>query len=1348
MIFTRHFMKKVLSVVFHTLVSLTLFAQNNPYNEVSIASPNASSLGKYGDIPINYHTGIPQISIPLYTIKEGPLTLPISVSYHASGLKVLETSSWVGTGWALNAGGVITRTVQGAPDEKQTSSIYDQTHGYLSDSGVNKYLWIPASFSSDPYPPTAPQANFSFRQDWSKFSEGRKDGEPDLFFFNVSGYSGKFYFNDDGKAVVVPEQDIKIDYTYTPSWNTSIESFILTVPDGTKYHFGKTSSTTDIDPVEKTNPVSPDAGFLTGNTISSWFLNKIVSHDGMFSTTLKYLQENYSYYTISMFPIDAVAVGQTEYKLIKNIVNGVRLDSILFPNGKIKFTANSVRQDLGGTIVSFLDDANTQSKALDGITITDNTSLNCKKFNFSYSYFEDNSTALPGYFSSYGLTADKKRLKLNSIQEQSCDGTVIIPAHQFEYYTDFVPRRLSFGIDHWGFYNGVTTNSTLIPTYTVDEFTEVYGANRDANWPAMRAGSLKKITYPTGGNSAFDFESHKTWVSYTKKQLVFRFQQSAGYDGSSNWVINTQTFSGNTYKFSWTNSAAGSQALLNIYRVSDNNLMNGWVIEPGQSFITNLTYAAGSYRLELKKLTAQTGQGTIASFEEWAPSLIQNNETVGGLRIKTVTHHDGVSIANDNIQTYSYDINSTSTGILYSRPSYVFKIRNDILRDIGYSSNTQCNPLGCVDCNGAAFLKSPNSIRPMETTQGNHIGYSEVKVSQAGNGYSIYQYYGSTQWDNNKDDVAYRRIITTNGCEPTITNYPFAPFPHEFLRGELKYVANYTELAQKIKETEYYPVYTINTQSTPAFIATFLLGSTGLLGTFYQITNARKTQVQVIDRVITPGIGTVQTSSFTYYESAFHNQPTRTTSTSSTGETIETKIKYVNDFNINECDTYTVCQTNYNAAAASALSLYNSTDSSCPSHTCKWWAWQYYIKALSDARNTFVNCRRTNYTGTTNNYTSCLTTKKGTADSWLKPIIDLQLKGMNPAIETTSWKAGKLLSASFTKFEYATTPATEIYPGKIQAIKITTPSVSFTPAIRSTTTVAKDTRYADETTLKFYNGNLAELTPRSGVTSSYIWGYNNNLPVVKAEGVSQATLKAAYDAVSGNLVTLRLQPSLSTAMLNTYVYTPLVGMISETNVANRASYYEYDKLQRLVMVRDHDNNILKRICYTYSGKVVACGIFTSEVAFNVFTKQCTGGYIGSQVTYTVPSGTYTSNISQLDANTQATNDVAANGQAYANANRICSPPPVNVQGYNAKTTTYSVRFTSNETSLQYVFNLTPNTYSFNLLGQVPSGIYTVAFYPAGSPVTATFVVNGLTFNGTNATFNNVSVTGLTNAYMY
>src|SRR5580700_1992183 len=109
------YMSLLLAAVLLTAKPLQAQDTTNTIGNVSIASPTAAALGKYGDIPVSYNTGIPNVSIPIYTVKAGSLSLPISLSYHASGLKVQEQASWVGAGWSLNAGGVITRTVVGAP---------------------------------------------------------------------------------------------------------------------------------------------------------------------------------------------------------------------------------------------------------------------------------------------------------------------------------------------------------------------------------------------------------------------------------------------------------------------------------------------------------------------------------------------------------------------------------------------------------------------------------------------------------------------------------------------------------------------------------------------------------------------------------------------------------------------------------------------------------------------------------------------------------------------------------------------------------------------------------------------------------------------------------------------------------------------------------------------------------------------------------------------------------------------------------------------------------------------------------------------------------------------------------
>ncbi|WP_281925892.1 DUF5977 domain-containing protein, partial [Flavobacterium collinsii] len=61
--------------------------------------------------------------------------------------------------------------------------------------------------------------------------------------------------------------------------------------------------------------------------------------------------------------------------------------------------------------------------------------------------------------------------------------------------------------------------------------------------------------------------------------------------------------------------------------------------------------------------------------------------------------------------------------------------------------------------------------------------------------------------------------------------------------------------------------------------------------------------------------------------------------------------------------------------------------------------------------------------------------------------------------------------------------------------------------------------------------------------------------------------------------------------------------------------------------------------------------FTSNAKSGVFTRNnCAAGGTPQSVTYDVPAGRYSSNVSQEAADTQAQNDINANGQAYANDN--------------------------------------------------------------------------------------------------
>ncbi len=1169
-------------------------SQNNPYKDVNIVSPTAASLAKYGDIPVSYHTGIPQISIPVYTVNEGMLSLPISLSYHASGLKVMESASWVGAGWSLNAGGVITRTVIGGVDEIGTGGTSNQTHGHFSHYGYNKYLFVQATGSNGN---GIPLTNDNMYPDDLAFTDGRKDGEPDLFFFNLGGYAGKFYFHDDRSIIIVPQQDIKIE-PIAPNDN-SLTGFIVTIPDGTKYYFGKnqTPENGSIDAVEFTssyNPSSP-SGVQYAPAASAWHLTKISSADNQFSINLEYEAEKYGSYTIASFPLPYTNADGKEYSLVKNFMKGVRLKKINFSNGKVELLPGALREDLSNFNPAYntIEDlANTEAKALGEIKITDNGQI-CKKIKFTQSYFVDNTTPLPSGLSiPGGIESDKKRLKLDEVQEMTCDEQQKIPPHTFTYYTEKAPRQLTFARDHWGFYNGATSNYRLIPTYTINDYDVKVGADRDAKWPEMRGGTLQQITYPTGGSTSFEYEANTTWLSYTDNIPTFRFSTSVGYDGSSQMIYNDKVFSANPYQIKLSNSACQVGQTNCSAAVSVQNSTGGASCNGGETVKTYFTTTPGIHQIIMTKTNANSSfGGAQADFTELVPTNVQKNEIVGGLRIKKIINFDGIDIANNIVKNYEYaDATGNSSGILYSRPTYVQVIRNDVLRDIGTATigNNIYAPNGCVTPENAGvtgitlfYQVSPNPIRPMETTQGNHIGYNEVKVTQVGNGKSVYRFYGSNIWDINHTDVCIRKAKVTPPSSAANPSYPYIPESFEYMRGELKEEEHYNQNGQLLKSTLYVPSFTDNPTTTPAI--KYGSANNVYIYTAYELRTKRKTQVQVTETNLVPGTGNyLQNVSTTYFESPYHNQAVRTTTTNSKGETIESKQKYSFDFRVPACEAIATCLPTYQTAATSAYSTFTGQlPCASGSWNCKFVLYQQYRRDLSIARSNYVSCRRTNFTDPVNLFATTHDNAKTAADAVLKPVLEMQDKYMNFPIESTSWKNGKLLSATYSQFDYNAANSTNIYPATLLSTNLASPALSFSAATINSNTITRDSRYAIESAMKFANGNPSEVKLRSGVTSSYVWGYNNTLPIVKAVGVDYATLKAAYDAVSGNLVQLRLHPSLSGALLNTYSYAPLQGMVTETDANGKTISYEFDNLWRLKLIRNTQGNIVKTFDYQY-----------------------------------------------------------------------------------------------------------------------------------------------------------------------
>src|SRR5690606_19607214 len=160
-----------------------IFAQDLP--TVIPPSPEAVSLFRSQSYPMNYSTGLPQINIPIYEVKSGNLSVPIEISYHASGRRVDDQDGPIGLGWTLHAGGSISRTVKGSVDFAQYNFPYPFKTVGLTNKSDYVMLEQITHFVLNPT-----EVNVS---NW-------KDSEYDVFAYYFGANSGKFIFKDLNNA--------------------------------------------------------------------------------------------------------------------------------------------------------------------------------------------------------------------------------------------------------------------------------------------------------------------------------------------------------------------------------------------------------------------------------------------------------------------------------------------------------------------------------------------------------------------------------------------------------------------------------------------------------------------------------------------------------------------------------------------------------------------------------------------------------------------------------------------------------------------------------------------------------------------------------------------------------------------------------------------------------------------------------------------------------------------------------------------------------------------------------------------------------------------------------------------
>ncbi|MFD2162256.1 RHS repeat domain-containing protein [Paradesertivirga mongoliensis] len=477
-------LKEMLGVVFLLFQFALLYGQNLP--DQAPPSPSTMMFQKYGDYPVSYYTGIPDIKVPIYTIQEGDITVPIYLSFHASGLNLDERQGNVGPGWTLHTGGMVSRTINGVADEHFGNFV------------------IP-DWSKDYHPNDYRNYKYRYQDMYDDYNNYYSDHELDVYSYNFLGKSGKFipyahFLQDpDGLQPYDPFK-LKEDDVWIKSIGHMVDE------NGVEYFFGGNAAT------EMQDFTAGPLGWQY-SAASTWHLTQILSsrqpgraisytyQNGWlypFQESRKWVMDDfyndeYDPYGAPHFLMSGILPHSHTGERFP-LTNRYNRHYTVFPQ-RISFSS--------GYLLFFLN----SFKYLERIEIYDNKNQLLRKVEL-----------LGGNFST---TEDSGRpfRRLDAVVFKDAN-SIEQERYSFTYHN--AGQAVTWGKDLWGFYNGRSwtgdytvpiPNLTQLWTINLDgSFSPIY-FHPDLNYRQVNAWSaqtymLQRITYPTGGFTDFDYEGN------------------------------------------------------------------------------------------------------------------------------------------------------------------------------------------------------------------------------------------------------------------------------------------------------------------------------------------------------------------------------------------------------------------------------------------------------------------------------------------------------------------------------------------------------------------------------------------------------------------------------------------------------------------------------------------------------------------------------------------------------------------------------------------------------------------------------------------------------------------------
>lgn len=1190
-------MRKILFFLLNLSVCSILYAEeanqylfNRTPEMLKVEAPNAASFNKYIDNPIGLYNGTPEVNIPLYTLKDGAIEIPITLRYNTSGIKVNEEASWVGLGWNLNVGGVITRQAVGGIDRQPIRG----RETFNADKNLNTIMDIydpdrdrqPTDFITTPWSHKMREAFDWYLREPSMrlvLDEGRLS--PDVFYFSYPGGAGKFIIDqrNDSLYIIDRESDIKIEpvmeqhcpaISITPDAK-GIMHFRITLPNGTVHYYNYFSnvltSETDTRPLSETY-VLAQSTYPNGQTVrytydsymhySFTYSEQIQSGD---NRTAKRLDS-------TIFPADLQRSWGSR-SLIDGIGSEFVLTDISTNNYHISFT-HSNREDLPDV------------KKLDQIVVSDSKKV-IKDIHLEYDYFlstfdyncwsiDIRSSLLSQKRSSEHFM---KRLKLLTVytltkQEKQVD------KHSFFYETKNLPRKDSYAVDYWGYYNGQKGNRSYIPeaynlmwnkTMDYDKIknmpspsgTSLPFAQRGYDFEYCTAGILTGIQYPTGGYTNLVYEPN-TFVDYIIPTVAqthdntMNFKKQIRDNNSSetppNVKVWSHTFDRNTYVTlsvcvyrgdnSW-GSVIGHQAYISGSTSADLNMRSecqlmqadwdkyhinkGYSVSKSKEVLVKkgTVYFVVEFPDGLGDQTEYGKAGDITMDISFKTAIEDKMENEGaGIRIKELVTYDSPD-KKQVLKRTSYEyINpdtKKSSGILQKKLRFV-NFYPQTVDVIGFSTVNKCNfpeVSKMVYSSDKFEIGSDNYIStPYQSFP--DVGYTCVKETKQADGenagYTLYYFHNE---------------------EPKTAEHSISL--HDPLNGKMKKVEYYQQQGSMIKSETYNYI---------SEIYHYYYGFTfhDRLNLFPNIFNGSTWNTLEMSETNESFFWRQCDYKAVYSEMKFNHRNVE-------GSYLYDRLSLI----LHPLNTYNVTLKQKTVAQDGVIIREDYT-------------YNPQTLQLTEKQQIFQDMYALTTTYTYPNNIKKLIYQEMTKKHMISPVI-----------EEKFFKNGSLIACKLQEYK-KDSKTSLLLPYKMYFSEIT----SKLPKDMSTFfegEINKDIYPSDnvENCKHDQYGNLIHMVLNGAVNYIYLWGYGGQYPIAEISNTSYEEVQRALngklpesfsDATSPNFADLdSLRKQLPQAHITTYKYEPGLGMTEQTSPAGHTTYYEYDELGRLLRsyIKEKDN---------------------------------------------------------------------------------------------------------------------------------------------------------------------------------